>query len=245
MKRYGCLSDLVQQDAKTSHANLFKFFKMASAKGFLPKHQGCVVYIRSEGCPKQYKCAMAARLMGILGMIFGAEMDPLINAPHHGKCLVDAIAGRDKYDLCNTMIRGMKSVQRDEFFKLLSEATKAAKFLNEKHATIDVKQKTITKDKLTLSERIYVVSNSEHNSIPHSNSCYYIAKSQFNKSIAVTHLRVLALGHLLQPKLATKKCTTSGLTTKCQLSGLSCKECLTSVITATSSCPEFGCRAGN
>lgn len=181
MKWYGCLLDLVRQDAKTSYANLFKFFKMASTKGFLAKHQGCVVYIRSDGCPKQYKCAAAARMMGILGMIFGVEIDWLINAPHHGKCLVDAIAGRDKYELCNAMIRGMDSAHRDEFFKLLSEAAKAAKFLNERHATMDVKHNAVTKDKLALTERTYVVSNSEHNSVPYSKCCYHITKSQFNK----------------------------------------------------------------
>jgi phosphatidylserine/phosphatidylglycerophosphate/cardiolipin synthase-like enzyme len=78
-------------------------------------------------------------MMGILGMIFGVEIDWLINTPHHGKCLVNAIAGRDKYDLCYAMIRGMDSAQRDEFFKLLREAAKVATFLNEKHPTIDVR----------------------------------------------------------------------------------------------------------
>jgi hypothetical protein len=181
--------------------------------------QGCVVHIRSDGCPKQYKCAAAARMMGILGMIFDIEIDWLVNAPHHGKCLVDAITGRDKCDLCNAMIHGMESAQRDEFFKLLSETAKAAKLLNEKHATIDAKTKTITKDNSRCQRGLTLFQMLSTTVFPIPNLVTTFPSHSSTKSITLTHLMEQALGQLTQQKWTTKKCSTSGLTTECQLGG--------------------------
>ena len=56
----------------------------------------------------------------MISKAFYIEIDWMITAPHHGKNLVDAIAGKDKCDLCNGFIKGMDKAARDEFFKKLS-----------------------------------------------------------------------------------------------------------------------------
>ena len=204
MKWYGSLSDLVRQDSKTSYANCFKFIKKMQALGLLPKYSGAVLYIQSDGCPKQYKCAAAMRMMGLLGLIFGISIDWLIHAPHHGKCLVDAIAGRDKYDLCNKMIHGMDDAQRDEFFKLLSEAMKAAHCLNNRELVKNNKKAQPTDGRLTLSEREYAVSNYELNTVPFSNCVFKIRKKYFNKEYARYHKTGPKKGKPIGPSYKTK-----------------------------------------
>ena len=66
----------------------------------------------------------------LLADIFRIEIDWMITAPHHGKNLVDAIAGKDKHFLANEYIRRMDSAMRDQFFKKLSKAWKAKDALN-------------------------------------------------------------------------------------------------------------------
>ena len=56
--------------------------------------------------------------------------EPLLTHLIDNQSTVDAIAGKDKHDLCNEFINGMDSQQRDEFFERLSEAEKCMKFLN-------------------------------------------------------------------------------------------------------------------
>ena len=117
----GYLSDWKQQDSRTSFLNLHKFIlKMREERKLVQPNS--TLYVRSDGCPAQYKCGTALQLVQLLADRFNIQIDWMVTAPHHGKNLVDAIAGRDKYDLCNGFIRGLDDAQRDEFFKALSEA---------------------------------------------------------------------------------------------------------------------------
>lgn len=95
----------------------------------------------------------------MLTRVFAIQVDWMITAPHHGKSLVDAIAGKDKYDVMNGFIHGIGSERMDEFFKKLSESDKVAEYLNrEDRGAYDTKHK-ITDGKRTLSSRKYEVTN--------------------------------------------------------------------------------------
>ena len=107
----GFLSDETQQDSRTSYANSFKFIQMLQDSGRLPRNGKSVLYLRSDGCGRQYKCANSMYLVQLLSLFFGIRIDWMVTCPHHGKNLVDVIAGRDKYDLMNAFIRGMSSAQ--------------------------------------------------------------------------------------------------------------------------------------
>ena len=181
----GSLSDLVRQDAKTSFANGYRMISILQNQyKLIPKYSGSVLYIRSDGCPKQYKSAAALRMVGILAYIFGIEIDWMICAPHHGKNLVDALAGRDKHDLNNAMIRGMESAQRDEFFRLLSEAEKACKYLNNRPLVFNRKKRRGETGMEKLKSRTYHVSNYEQNTVPMDSCQFNIRKKCFNKEYA-------------------------------------------------------------
>ena len=123
--------------------------------------------------------------MQLLADAAGIEIDSMITCPHHGKNLVDAIAGRDKHDLCNGFIRGMDSSQRDEFFKCLSEAKKFKTYLEDpKRGAGDTKHKTTDATK-QLSAREYDVSSYE-DGIPLENCAWSIKDSSWNKQLEMT-----------------------------------------------------------
>jgi hypothetical protein len=61
--------------------------------------QGVLMYFKSDGCKKQYKGANAITMGLWLSKKFAIPIDLMITCAHHGKCLVDALAGVDKHDL--------------------------------------------------------------------------------------------------------------------------------------------------
>ena len=99
-------------------------------KGLLNRGKDSVIYVTSDGCPKQYKCANAVKLQQILAKIYNLSLDWMVTCPHHGKSLVDALAGLDKFLLRNGYTFGITSAQREQCGKKLSEAEKAVEFLN-------------------------------------------------------------------------------------------------------------------
>ena len=92
------LSDLKQQDARTSHVNTRRLFKKLQAEPFnlLPRNQDAVFYEQCDGCTKQYKSGTALWSMIFLAHEFGISIDRMITAAGHGKGTVDALAGFDK-----------------------------------------------------------------------------------------------------------------------------------------------------
>jgi hypothetical protein len=62
---------------------------------------------------------------------FGFAVDWMVTCAHQGKNLVDALAGRDKFDLRNGYIWGIDSAQRDANGKQLRETAKACNILND------------------------------------------------------------------------------------------------------------------
>ena len=57
------------------------------------------VWEDTNGCAKQYKCALAIYLMIVLSSSYGIIMDHEINAPGHGKNFVDGLNLTEKYYL--------------------------------------------------------------------------------------------------------------------------------------------------
>jgi hypothetical protein len=182
MHWHAFLSEEKQQDARTSYANSCKFFEcIQNEKKLLPRGGNSCVYIKSDGCPKQYKCANSVKMNCLLADRFGFQVDWMVNCAHHGKCLVDALAGRDKYDLRNGYIYGIDSAQRDHNGIAIKETDKACKFLGDptrgegdyKHNYLIAKHKCTTR---SYQSTDYA---SKHD-IPGSN-CKYKIVSGFDK----------------------------------------------------------------
>jgi hypothetical protein len=92
-----------------------------------------VLYITSDGCVKQYKSSTNIKLCQEAAKMHRIAIDWMVTCAHHGKNLVDTLAGRDKYNLRCGLIHGMSSAQVDELGNRLSEAEKCCKRLNEKN----------------------------------------------------------------------------------------------------------------
>ena len=54
------------------------------------------VWEDTNGCAKQYKCALGMYLMTVLSSSYGIITDCTINAPGHGNNVVDGINTTDK-----------------------------------------------------------------------------------------------------------------------------------------------------
>ena len=93
---FGWLSDEKQQDARTSFVNTAKLIETMQARGYLQPDEGHVLYVVSDGCAKQYKCANTLQTYNMLADRYRICIDVMITAPYHGKSLVDALAGLDK-----------------------------------------------------------------------------------------------------------------------------------------------------
>jgi hypothetical protein len=124
LKWNGYLSDSKQQDARTSFANLDKFITARQAEGMIRGHN-CSVKIQSDGCGKQYKSGTHLKTCILLSCAKSVVIDWMVTCAHHGKSLVDALAGQDKYDLRCCLIDGtLDNASVDCLGKGVSEACK-------------------------------------------------------------------------------------------------------------------------
>ena len=57
------------------------------------------VWEYTNGCAKQYMCALAIYLITVLSSSYGVIMDHAINAPGHGNNVVDGLNATDKHYL--------------------------------------------------------------------------------------------------------------------------------------------------
>lgn len=134
MNWHGHMSEEKTQNCKTSFANTCKFIKRMREENELLRDSECVLCIRSDGCQDQCKSANNLHMNILIANSCGITVDWMITAPHHGKNLVDALAGRDKNDLMNALVMGLDSSMADANLKRkTSEAIKAAKHLNARH----------------------------------------------------------------------------------------------------------------
>jgi hypothetical protein len=126
----GYLADSKQQDARTSYVNLDKFIVNMKAKGYLKGHN-CSVNIQSDGCGKQYKSFTHLKTCITLANSRSTPINWMVTCAHHGKSLVNALAGRDKYDLRCCLIDGtLNNAAVDCYGIGLSKACKCCDRLN-------------------------------------------------------------------------------------------------------------------
>ncbi len=102
---------------------------------------------------------------------------------------VDAIAGRDKYDLCNGFIHGMSPEARNEFFKNLSEAWKCRDYLNRPERGANDSKHRPTDGRYTLQKRHYEVTNHE-DGVTLAHCHWKINENQWNKELKPDWARV-------------------------------------------------------
>ena len=153
MHWYGWLSDEKQQDARTSFINTCKLIDSMQTLNCLRPNQDEVLYIVSDGCAKQYKCANALQTYIWLANMYRISIDVMVTAPYHGKSLVDALAGLDKTVLKQFMIHGLDSATRDENNNEISQAQVCLKVLSSPERKYG--DKTDTKHKRKEDRRLH------------------------------------------------------------------------------------------
>ena len=70
-----------------------------------PLKEGGVVYLKTDGCAKQYKCAKAMYLMCKLATTLGVTIDQMLEVTGHGKDEADGHGGVFKSWLTGEMMR--------------------------------------------------------------------------------------------------------------------------------------------
>ncbi len=91
------LSDEKQQDARICFVNTCRFIEMVREKWGKLMTPGSTLWMQSDGCVKQYKCAYAAWMCTIISLKYSITLDWMVTAAGHGKCLVDSMSGAKKH----------------------------------------------------------------------------------------------------------------------------------------------------
>ncbi len=122
-------------------------------------------------------------MLQYISWIFGIHIDWMVGARGHGKCKVDAITGKDKYDLSNAMIRGMDAATRGEFFNKLSGAMRAREYLTEyrQKRVRDTKHKDLPPGRKVHSRRYEVAEYTIDKPISCEHSAWVIKTSEWKK----------------------------------------------------------------
>ena len=94
---YHC-SDYKPQVAKVTTHNMEVMLRELMAPGG-PLKKGGVVYLKTDGCAKQYKCAKAMYLMCKLAATLGVTVDQMLEVTGHGKDEADGHGGVFKITL--------------------------------------------------------------------------------------------------------------------------------------------------
>ena len=84
------ISDDNEQDTCDSHAHMDHLFKKKLESGRLVSGKS-TVWEYTDDCENQYMCALSIYLMTVLSSSYGVIMDRAINAPVHGKNVVDGL----------------------------------------------------------------------------------------------------------------------------------------------------------
>jgi hypothetical protein len=153
---------------------------MMQEKGYLQPNSNTVLHIQSDGCGRQYKCALGMKVNATLALQYRIAINWIITCTHHGKSLVDAIVRINKYNLCNGMIKGMSSAMIDYDMKKISEANKSCNYLNARNRTLHSKKK-VHQGQRELKSRKYGVTNfNDEKPMPFENTMFEL-KSGFPK----------------------------------------------------------------
>ena len=99
---YHC-SDFKPQEARVTTHNMEVMLRELIAAGILK--EGKTVYLKTDGCAKQYKCSKAMYLMCKLAGLLGVTIDQMLEVTGHGKDEADGHGGVFKQWLTNEMQR--------------------------------------------------------------------------------------------------------------------------------------------
>ena len=168
---YSHLSDEKRQDAGTVGANTRSMLKdlFIHRKELCP-HCFRVLTSVCDGAASQYRSGLCCYELCHLSMEFGIVYDRIIQAPHHGKCLVDSKNGSDKTHLefyfdnlvahPEEMEAGLQMVQthqRDEDGKFVSLAKVCHGILNHPDRTHGAKSHADRAKRRKIEECRYIL----------------------------------------------------------------------------------------
>ena len=156
------MSDERQQDARTSFVNQANLIDRMRNLNCLQADQDHVLYVVSDGCAKQYKCANTLQTYMYLADRYQICINVMIMAPYHGKSLVDALAGLDKTVLKRMLINGFDSAIIDDENKQISQAEVCHGVLansNRKNGDVNDTKHKRRNDESRVDERHYRISN--------------------------------------------------------------------------------------
>ena len=67
------------------------------------KQESTTLWEETDGCAKQYRCATAMYLLSLISVRFNIVIDRAVEAPGHGKDIVDGLNATDKAVLFKAM----------------------------------------------------------------------------------------------------------------------------------------------
>ena len=136
----------------------------------LQADQDHVLYVVSDGCAKQYKCANTLQTYMYLADRYRICINVMITAPYHGKSLVDALAGLDKTVLKRMLINGFDSAIIGDDNKEISQAQVCHAVLadsNRRNGDVNDTKHKRKNNKTRVEEQHYGISNYDRqNPIP-------------------------------------------------------------------------------
>ena len=95
-------ADKSDQNAASTHAHMEVLLDDLFERGKLFK-QKSTLWEFTDGCKKQYRCNVVVYLLSYLASAYGITIDRQIDAPGHGKGVVDGINAIDKNYLSKMM----------------------------------------------------------------------------------------------------------------------------------------------
>ena len=152
------LSDDSRQDAATTNAHMMQLIISLHSRGILDKVMTWL-WESTDGCAKQYRCATAIYLLSTLCARFDIVIDRSIDAPGHGKNIIDAMNGIDKKYLEQTSLRVINPQKVLDLTHQMSQAKappKEAKLMTKPKAKPKRRKKTKKKSSLTDDEKINI-----------------------------------------------------------------------------------------
>ena len=60
------------------------------------RQESAILWKETDGCAKQYRCAIAMYLLSLISVRFNIVIDRVVGAPGHGKDIVDGLNATDK-----------------------------------------------------------------------------------------------------------------------------------------------------
>jgi hypothetical protein len=94
LESHSHFSDGQRQDAATTYEHTETLISNLKARHILLR--GCVQFLDTDGCCKQYRCGNSIYLNSLLSSEHGITIDHAVNAPGHGKDIVDGLNATDK-----------------------------------------------------------------------------------------------------------------------------------------------------